>query len=264
MRRLRTLVGRVGLSNALRVQATLANADIYPPSESTALYPRACGGATSRPHSSSNCMGQPPRVRGNRVRAEFFERQGRFIPACAGEPRASAGLPAGRWVYPRVCGGTLDVDPLMTRRVGLSPRVRGNRMPAGVQFRVFRCIPACAGEPVIELARQAFDQVYPRVCGGTSDRSAIVLPKMGLSPRVRGNHAAVRAAQQRAGSIPACAGEPAAFGLRAARTRVYPRVCGGTCTGVQSAVATDCSPRMQVISSTERLGMYGLSKSYSS
>ena len=51
-------------------------------------------------------------------------------------------------------------------------------------------------------------RVYPRVCGGTSTRPRMMACPAGLSPRVRGNPAAVQAAFT--------------------NNRVYPRVCGGT------------------------------------
>ena len=51
---------------------------------------------------------------------------------------------------------------------------------------------------------------------------------IGLSPRVRGNHARRPDAVHRRRSIPACAGEPAKSDLRQSRRGVYPRVCGGT------------------------------------
>ena len=50
---------------------------------------------------------------------------------------------------------------------------------------------------------------------------------VGLSPRVRGSHRVWRQNTGRYGSIPACAGEPAAYLARAHRSKVYPRVCGG-------------------------------------
>ena len=71
--------------------------------------------------------------------------------------------------------------------------------------------------------------VYPRVCGGTSERMYQMrlgsrsipacagepstdppynLNKDGLSPRVRGNRVPLARARLRSGSIPACAGEP--------------------------------------------------------
>ena len=50
----------------------------------------------------------------------------------------------------------------------------------------------------------------------------------GLSPRVRGNPAASRAARHYHRSIPACAGEPLAHPQLLDALKVYPRVCGGT------------------------------------
>ena len=53
-------------------------------------------------------------------------------------------------------------------------------------------------------------------------------PAPGLSPRVRGNLGLAYGAAITAGSIPACAGEPAMRPVRVGKAGVYPRVCGGT------------------------------------
>ena len=50
---------------------------------------------------------------------------------------------------------------------GLSPRVRGNRVAPGRSPRVWRSIPACAGEPHRDDGAVLRQRVYPRVCGGT-------------------------------------------------------------------------------------------------
>ena len=65
------------------------------------------------------------------------------------------------------------------------------------------------------------------VCGGADVLVRAGLQHEGLSPRVRGSprHQAWTDGQE--GSIPACAGEPISAISRAARRRVYPRVCGG-------------------------------------
>ena len=52
--------------------------------------------------------------------------------------------------------------------------------------------------------------------------------RAGLSPRVRGNHRADTGGMRGGGSIPACAGEPAARHVGTGQAMVYPRVCGGT------------------------------------
>ena len=120
--------------------------------------------------------GLSPRVRGNRLRrSENACDHGGSIPACAGQPRTPA-------------------DHYAHESEGLSPRVRGN--------------PHCYGsDTVIGCYR-----VYPRVCGATIRHARAVSLIAGtlVYPRVCGAttlRAAVRVAQ-RAGSIPACAGQP--------------------------------------------------------
>ncbi len=66
------------------------------------------------------------------------------------------------------------------------------------------------------------------MCGGTPSALAGVVPAIGLSPRVRGNHAEFAQEFLSRRSIPACAGEPDGHFLTANARWVYPRVCGGT------------------------------------
>ena len=89
-------------------------------------------------------------------------------------------------------------------------------------------IPACAGEPPAQHGADVISAVYPRVCGGTQTIPDPPLPKRGLSPRVRGNRDTPLYRAGRAGSIPACAGEPDTRIVTLIATGVYPRVCGGT------------------------------------
>ncbi len=70
--------------------------------------------------------------------------------------------------------------------------------------------------------------VYPRVCGGTLRAACSDPIRRGLSPRVRGNLRSPVRPPLRAGSIPACAGEPVRDKIRPYPATVYPRVCGGT------------------------------------
>ena len=51
---------------------------------------------------------------------------------------------------------------------------------------------------------------------------------LGLSPRLRGNLLAARAANLLPGSIPAPAGEPRSAAIHVRASKVYPRACGGT------------------------------------
>ena len=106
-----------------------------------------------------------------------------------------------------MCGGTVSSQIRHHFFQGLSPRVRGNHSRPASARSTPRSIPACAGEPRAAGRRGWGVEVYPRVCGGTTQRRLRPVMTSGLSPRVRGNR------------------KPADE-LRA-RT-VYPRVCGGT------------------------------------
>ena len=94
-------------------------------------------------------------------------------------------------VYPRACGGTILRRMGRGPYKGLSPRVRGNR--PGV------CTSICC------------QRVYPRACGGTMKNSVCFASSVGLSPRVRGNRRGGNPGGGPNGSIPARAGEPAAW-----------------------------------------------------
>ena len=106
------------------------------------------------------------------------------------------------------------------RRIGLSPRVRGNRH----SYRADRTItlkeglsPRVRGNPSVNGSSITAVEirVYPRVCGGTDNpppRLKIgVSSERGVYPRV-------------------CGGTQAAYcpNLALDKKVVYPRVCGGT------------------------------------
>ena len=114
---------------------------------------------------------------------------------------------------------------------GLSPRVRGNLIRPFTRRITKGSIPAGAGEPRESTKWKVAIRVYPRGCGGTRERAAGRSPDTGLSPRVRGNPAALSPFPVHGRSIPAGAGEPTCS--RPGRTcpTVYPRGCGGTICG---------------------------------
>ena len=150
------------------------------------------------------------------------------IPASAGEPPLRQAVAGPVRVYPRECGGTTGVLTFGTTGVGLSPRVRGNRLrPDGAQ-RQRGSIPASAGEPAGAAGFAAVYAVYPRECGGTGRYLSRRKSLCGLSPRVRGNLFGHRGQALEVGSIPASAGEPGFAVCNAFRREVYPRECGGT------------------------------------
>ena len=129
---------------------------------------------------------------------------------------------------------------------GLSPRVRGNRARSPRLQPERRSIPACAGEPRFNYIVRGHWGIYPRVCGGTSRVPQRRRPRPGLSPRVRGNPSGRAISIIRAGSIPACAGEPVDAECGDWNQPVYPRVCGGTTDGGRSLpTSSGLSPRVR-------------------
>ena len=95
------------------------------------VYPRACGGTSWFTASTIRLSGLSPRVRGNRKRPHRSGGTWRSIPARAGEPGTAPPASRETPVYPRACGGTPLPTRISTLRVGLSPRVRGNRAGTG-------------------------------------------------------------------------------------------------------------------------------------
>ena len=149
-------------------------------------------------------------------------------------------------VYPRVCGGTQHPRPSNNDIHGLSPRVRGNLVSRGHVVGWIRSIPACAGEPKCRCANWSASGVYPRVCGGTRRPGRALGHRLGLSPRVRGNHDRLVERWRDEGSIPACAGEPLSCWPWVSRCTVYPRVCGGTePTDEGAEIVMGLSPRVR-------------------
>ena len=192
------------------------------------VYPRVCGGTYRIAYCCRDGDGLSPRVRGNPVFPLLVGAHRRSIPACAGEPPLGRARDRAGPVYPRVCGGTDDAKRGRDGCEGLSPLVRGN--PNGLCRPGYEggSIPACAGEPASWQRCAGTVGVYPRVCGGTARAVASRVSIHGLSPRVRGNHRALRGVARCAGSIPACAGEPRSNAESSCSFQVYPRVCGGT------------------------------------
>ena len=117
------------------------------------------------------------------------------------------------------------------KRMGLSPRLRGNRAWGGLGAGLERSIPAPAGEPANTGTIERIPKVYPRACGGTLSWAAQEAAVGGLSPRLRGNLSENDSQVIIIRSIPAPAGEPTNVCTHITMIPVYPRACGGTIAG---------------------------------
>ena len=210
------------------------------------VYPRVCGGTTAQRRNHGATRGLSPRMRGNRIPRHSFAPTKGSIPAYAGEPRRTALLCRPSMVYPRVCGGTRKRRWINGWYTGLSPRMRGNPSRSPCQCAAAGSIPAYAGEPPPTTSARKSAQVYPRVCGGTTEQQKSQVADKGLSPRMRGNPVPGTNKVGQTGSIPAYAGEPLAGETFLPARRVYPRVCGGTRTpALARPLARGLSPRMR-------------------
>ena len=202
-------------------------------------YPRVCGGAIRFTPSKGRSAGLSPRVRGSPGSVGVMPPPPGIIPACAGEPPRSLSSTAISRDYPRVCGGAAIRPRTSAGETGLSPRVRGSRLPPAAAERGAGIIPACAGEPRPRRRARCSRGDYPRVCGGAPSRAPFSSASRGLSPRVRGSRGR-RGPQRRAGGIiPACAGEPVPEQRPGRADADYPRVCGGA---APAPVLVDCGP----------------------
>ena len=192
------------------------------------VYPRACGGTAFWGDEYTPMGGLSPRLRGNPSRVGAADSPSRSIPAPAGEPIQRINVSNHRRVYPRACGGTKLKKEGKRVKVGLSPRLRGNRHRADAGCHPDRSIPAPAGEPPYRQAALVSSSVYPRACGGTYLGLSGVMIDTGLSPRLRGNLPPRHVRRHHFRSIPAPAGEPTGWARWDLMPGVYPRACGGT------------------------------------
>ena len=113
----------------------------------TWVYPRASGGTIEGRLVLIYDRGLSPRERGNPPVNHPHESGTRSIPARAGEPHRRPDVRRYARVYPRASGGTITIVAKCCPSPGLSPRERGNRIPAQMSGDMFGSIPARAGEP---------------------------------------------------------------------------------------------------------------------
>ena len=203
----------------------------------TGLSPRLRG----NPHgarSNDGDTGSIPRLRGNRVGSGNATAATRSIPAPAGEPATGGTTRRTTTVYPRACGGTLVGVLHQEAKLGLSPRLRGNRYRCDGEPLRMRSIPAPAGEPPSCIRQTPPTSVYPRACGGT-----------GICRHRRARHP---------GLSPPPAGEPTSESPRTGHRRVYPRACGGTIPSRSMYMATPgLSPRLRGANPARRRAVVG-------
>ena len=127
---------------------------------------------------------------------------------------------------------------------GLSPRGRGKRAARCSASVCGRSIPAWAGETRLSRKMLRKRRVYPRVGGGNTPSLLSRRIRYGLSPRGRGKRFKRHVASSFTRSIPAWAGETAAYLGKRISVEVYPRVGGGNPARLSLRMRTEgLSPR---------------------
>ena len=190
------------------------------------VHPRVCGEQGPTTMTTFARRGSSPRVRGTGLVAFDDGFAFRFIPACAGNSATHHRTWRGRPVHPRVCGEQISRAGAASGVGGSSPRVRGTDIQDGIPEGSARFIPACAGNRCSPLSRSSATAVHPRVCGEQVQRSPILTPSGGSSPRVRGTGLLRRLGRGGLRFIPACAGNSSDSARASVVASVHPRVCG--------------------------------------
>ena len=127
-----------------------------------------------------------------------------------------------------MCGATTGKIVGMVVKLGLSPRVWGNRRCGRRLMVCVGSIPTCVGQPEQRQKTNHPTPVYPHVCGATFSSSGICCREGGLSPRVWGNLRYPAFYPRWQGSIPTCVGQPIVHATILLAAEVYPHVCGAT------------------------------------
>ena len=190
------------------------------------VHPRVCGERPVPSLSFHSYHGSSPRVRGTGGRLRRRSRQGRFIPACAGNGPCLRFRSIRTTVHPRVCGERAGRPRQEGAGEGSSPRVRGTASHHEPDDKIYRFIPACAGNSGPAPSGSRAGPVHPRVCGEQSGENQRRLVERGSSPRVRGTGSPSRTPLADRRFIPACAGNSLARAGRRRAPAVHPRVCG--------------------------------------
>ena len=89
------------------------------------VHPRVCGEHMLLGLPIANTGGSSPRVRGTLSSRFIIPLPPRFIPACAGNIPGTGYAASPTAVHPRVCGEHENRPPILGKRSGSSPRVRG-------------------------------------------------------------------------------------------------------------------------------------------
>ena len=194
-------------------------------------------------------------MRGKRRFSRSTRRDGRIIPAHAGQTRRDISTSGRSPDHPRACGANGKISSKTMVRTGSSPRMRGKlRVERGRDDKI-RIIPAHAGQT--HGRRYMADRTpdHPRACGANSTKYNARHMPTGSSPRMRGKPLRFLVFDPCGRIIPAHAGQTRARSRRPYPPTDHPRACGANYNGTYSTFDDlGSSPRMRGKRQADRRG----------
>ena len=150
------------------------------------VHPRASGEHCCSSPGIFCIAGSSPRERGTPFDHWTRNVVRRFIPARAGNTRATVTLPVPVAVHPRASGEHRLCFCTSRATTGSSPRERGTRRDRPQPCRHRRFIPARAGNTGEAMRAMAGPSVHPRASGEHNEILNGAARRTGSSPRERG------------------------------------------------------------------------------
>ncbi len=169
-----------------------------------------------------------------------------FIPAPAGNGKWKKQPAMFTTVHPRACGEWDFAGRSPALLPGSSPRLRGMVAVLFGKFRMFRFIPAPAGNGPAILEAAILESVHPRACGEWFTSSSFPVLLFGSSPRLRGMVCTPGYIFEPLRFIPAPAGNGHTSADESGSVAVHPRACGEWARGSETKpLSHGSSPRLR-------------------
>ena len=128
-------------------------------------HPRLCGEKPYHKKHFLQSWGSPPPMRGKDHSPQQSASFSGITPAYAGKSSVSISKNARIGDHPRLCGEKKFCPPILSRRRGSPPPMRGKVPPIGTSSTQTRITPAYAGKSA-ELYQWGMDNGdHPRLCG---------------------------------------------------------------------------------------------------
>ena len=152
------------------------------------VHPRLRGELISLSDADLDFVGSSPLTRGTHSQEDPLSASGRFIPAYAGNSERRSCCSVLLPVHPRLRGELSISVTFVEAGNGSSPLTRGTQFELKSILRVYRFIPAYAGNSSANVALRVERPVHPRLRGELRSFALNSVFLAGSSPLTRGTH----------------------------------------------------------------------------